>query len=124
MSRANSVRTPLASNAELGPAAEDEEVLDAHGHYMFRAVIGGLLYLAVSTRPDLSKPVGLLAQQMHAPTPSILHTRTRTSVSDRQRQRRHSLQLRWTFGSIIFSSLPLTLTGAVKRIPVDRPQGM
>ncbi len=72
MSNANSVRTPLASNAELGPAAEDESVLDAEGHYMFRAVIGGLLYLADSTRPELSKPVGALAQQMRAPTPTHL----------------------------------------------------
>ncbi len=72
MSKANSVRTPLASNADLGPATADEAVLDADGHYMFRAVIGGLLYLAVSTRPELSKPVGSLAQQMHAQAPRHL----------------------------------------------------
>ncbi len=43
---------------------------------MFRVAIGGLLYLAVSTRPELSKPVGLLAQQMQAPTPRhIAHSK-------------------------------------------------
>ncbi len=68
MSKANSVRTPLASSADLGPATADEAVLDADEQYTFRAVIGGLIYLAVSTRPELSKPVGSLAQQMHAPT--------------------------------------------------------
>ncbi len=49
MGQANSVRTPLSSNAELQPAAADAEVLDADRHCLFRAVIFGLLYLAAST---------------------------------------------------------------------------
>ncbi len=53
MGQANSVRTPLAPNAVLGPAAADEKVVDEYGHYIFQAVIDCLLYLAVSTPPEL-----------------------------------------------------------------------
>ncbi len=99
MSKANSVRTPIASNDDLGPATEHEAVLDADGQYMLRAVIGGLLYLAVSARPEFSKPVGSLANRC-MPTASCIFE-ARTPVPDRKRPCRHALEQQWTVEFII-----------------------
>jgi len=68
MERANAVRTPLPVNAFLLPASDDEALLTREDHAAYRAIIGGILYLAVCTRPDLSFPISVLARQMHAPT--------------------------------------------------------
>jgi len=63
------VRTPLPLNADLLPAHPHERLLPPAEHSDYRSTIGGLLYLAVSTRPDLSFPVSVLARNVHAPTP-------------------------------------------------------
>ncbi len=55
MSDANLVFTSLPTNADLVPASEDEEVLDTAQNFVYRAVISGLLYLAISMRSELSK---------------------------------------------------------------------
>ncbi len=115
--------TPLASNADQGPATEDEAVLDADGHFIFRAVIGGLFQLAVSTRPELSKPVGSLAQQMHAPTPRHLTFEQRTLVPDRQRPCRHSLEHNGPMNPSCFVA-DVDVPGAVTRISVVQKPGM
>lgn len=66
--RANGVTTPLPVSADVVSAKPDEPLLDAYHHAEYRAQVGGLLYAAVCTRPDISKSVSLLAQQLHAPT--------------------------------------------------------
>ena len=70
MQHANVVLTPLPTNAshQLLPAFEDEPHLSKQDHSSYRAIVGGILYLAVCTRPDLSFAIGALARQMHAPT--------------------------------------------------------
>jgi len=67
MERANAVQTPLPANAKLLPASEYEPPLNNSDHAAYRAIIDGMLYLSVCTRPDISFPVAVLARQMHAP---------------------------------------------------------
>ncbi len=59
----------------LEPDVEGANVLDTDAHYMFRAVIRGSLYLEISTWPELSKLVGILAQHMRAQHRYTLPTR-------------------------------------------------
>lgn len=68
LSEAKHVLTPLPTNADLLPASPHERLLCAKDHATYRAVVGGLLYVAVCTRPDLSFAIGVLARQLHAPT--------------------------------------------------------
>ncbi len=77
LSEANPFRTPLPTNADFGSASDDEEVLDLAQHYVYRALIDGLLYFAVSTRPELPKTVGSLSLHVHNPTPRHLTLSTR-----------------------------------------------
>ena len=68
MENCNTVRTPLPTNADLLCANAGDQRLSKREHHIYRAVIGGLLYLSVRTRPDLSFSVGAFARKMHAPT--------------------------------------------------------
>ena len=67
MLESNPVRTPLPHDASFGPITDKEELLSSRDHHIYRAVLGGLLYISVCTRPDISFAVGVLAIQMHAP---------------------------------------------------------
>ena len=80
---ANIVRTSLPTNAsqQLRPASDNETLLHKAEHSSYRAITGGILYLAVCTRPDLRFSVHALARQMHAPTP--IHFRLLKGVSRR-----------------------------------------
>ena len=71
LDHSNSVSTPLPLNADLLPANADEHLMSQKGHSKYRPIIGGLNYLAVCTRPDLSFPISVLARHLHAPTPHM-----------------------------------------------------
>ena len=68
MEHCKPVQTPLSVDAYLNPAHEHEALLHREQHRQYRQIVGALMNLAVSTRPDLSFPAGALARQMHAPT--------------------------------------------------------
>eukprot|EP00171_Calliarthron_tuberculosum_P022518 IDg22518t1 len=122
MHKLNPTQTPIPSSpSSLTPICDDEELLNLKEHTMYRAIVSGLKYLAVSTRPDLAFSVSMLAMQMHAPTDRHLRNAKRT--------------LRYISGTtdlgILYatrasltrlSSLPLTRTGAEMQRLDLRPQ--
>ena len=67
LEKCNTVRSPLPIDANLLPTSLQEHLLSKRDHQTYRSIVGGLLYLSVCTRPDLSFPTGALARQMHAP---------------------------------------------------------
>ena len=68
LNRANETVVPLPVSADVGPAKLHEDVLDSDEHAECRALVGGLRYLGVCTRPDISKSISVLAQQLHKRT--------------------------------------------------------
>lgn len=64
----NGVYIPLPINADVNPKRDDEEFLTIPEHSRHRLKVGGLLYLSVGTRPDLSFPISVLARLCNAPT--------------------------------------------------------
>ena len=71
----NPVGTPLPQNADLSAARNDEEILSGREHALYRSAVGGILYLAVGTRPDISFSVSALCQRSlcHLRAPTKLH---------------------------------------------------
>jgi len=68
MASANGVHTLLPNNADLTPKREDENMLSTEQHSRYRSIIGGLLYLSVGIRPDISFSILVLARHCHEPT--------------------------------------------------------
>lgn len=66
--QSNAAFTPLPAEGDFSPAHLHENSLSTSEHRNYRTVIGELLYLAVSTRPDISFSVSVLARQVHNPT--------------------------------------------------------
>ena len=63
LAKCNPVSTPMEVNVDL----KGDGVLCGKGSE-YRAIVGGLLYLATCTRPDLSCAAGKLSRYMSAPT--------------------------------------------------------
>jgi len=59
--------TSSATFSENLPDGQQGRLLGREQHNKYRSIIGGLLYLANTTRPDLSYPVGRLSQYLNAP---------------------------------------------------------
>lgn len=57
--------TPLTAGIALTHAGT---LLDAAGKAEFQQMVGGMIYLAICTRPDISQAVGVLSRYMAAPT--------------------------------------------------------
>ena len=64
MSSANPSRTPELLDNEVEWHDAEQSVADAG---LFRAIVGSLMYLATSTRPDIAHAVQRLTRQMHDP---------------------------------------------------------
>jgi phosphopantetheinyl transferase (holo-ACP synthase) len=62
--KANPRSTPLNAGISLSPLTEDETEHDAS---TYRSLVGGLLYIANCTRPDISYAVGMLCRFMSRP---------------------------------------------------------
>lgn len=71
MDGCNSRVTPFPANTSL---VKDGELLDVPKHDEYRSLVGGLLYLSVNTRFDVSFHVGKFARYMSAPTKEHLGT--------------------------------------------------
>ena len=67
MSDCKPVKTPVDPGNRLVKAAEDEEALDQP---LYQSVVGGLMYLATCTRPDIAFAVGMLARFSSKPNRS------------------------------------------------------
>ena len=68
MARSNAVHTPLASDADLNPRHEHEAPLALEDHHTYRALVGGLAYLATCTRHDISFAISALSRHLHDPS--------------------------------------------------------
>lgn len=64
---ANLAKTPMASGTVLVPT---ETGLIADGGPAYAELVGGLLYLATTTQPDIAFATGVLSRFMHAPEES------------------------------------------------------
>ena len=62
------VATPLEPGAKLKPAIPGEEILDPAQHTEYQALIGSLLFLAISCRPDIAHAVHELGRFVATPT--------------------------------------------------------
>jgi Reverse transcriptase (RNA-dependent DNA polymerase) len=62
-------RTPMAAPRSGDPAlhASADEALDESGAQEYHAMVGGMLWLSICTRPDISYAVSQLARHMRAP---------------------------------------------------------
>ena len=67
MIHSNNYLTGFTIKANTRRRQDNEEPLNSQRHSQYRSLVGGLLYLATSTRSDLLFPVGVLARQMHKP---------------------------------------------------------
>jgi hypothetical protein len=68
MSAANARRTLMNSGMNLRSQQVDGEGLDSEQKHTYAELVGGLLYLAGSTRPDIGCAVSVLLRFMDAPT--------------------------------------------------------
>lgn len=67
MESCNPTRLPLPTNVDLAPRQSHETPLSPEARHTFRAIVGGVSYLAQCTRPDLIFSISALARSLHAP---------------------------------------------------------
>lgn len=65
MEQSNSVSTPITPNVHLKPVGE-EQVIDRS---RYQQIVGSLMYMSTTVRPDISNAVGTLAMVASAPGP-------------------------------------------------------
>jgi hypothetical protein len=65
MLNCNSVTTPLDTSIKLTATTEDEALADAKE---YASIVGGLMFAACVTRPDIMCAVGQLSQFLHNPS--------------------------------------------------------
>jgi hypothetical protein len=89
----------LECNGCVTPAAvgdvgggNSEQLLEAHEALRYRSLVGGLLYVAVNTRPDIAHTVMTLARHMQGPTQAHM-----------QRARRVLRYLRGSPGGLVYT---------------------
>jgi hypothetical protein len=68
LGHAKTKTVPLSTSVTL--SRKEGKPLDTTGGYDYRSLVGGLMYLSVCTRPDISYAVGALARYMSAPSSS------------------------------------------------------
>ncbi len=68
MDRSNAACAPMAATNLTDPG--DIEYLPEKEHNLYRSIIGSLMYITTSTRPDISFAVGELGRFTHRPTKS------------------------------------------------------
>ena len=61
------VSTPLPTKCNISSITSKDEKLTPENHHRYRSLIGGISYLAICTRPDISFAVSVLSRQLHAP---------------------------------------------------------
>jgi hypothetical protein len=98
MGNCNAVATPLDTTVKLSSIKDDEAPADPHE---YASVVGGLMFAACVTRPDISCAVGQLSQFLN--NPSSTHMRAAKRVL-------RYLQGTSTLG-ITYRPLPLRLEG-------------
>ena len=65
MQEAKSIATPVDASSKLMKATEEDELFDRK---MYQSAVGSLLYMSVSTRPDIAFAVGNVAKFSANPT--------------------------------------------------------
>ena len=68
MQNCNAVWSPLPTTADLTSSHDGDVLLNAAAHFEHRSLVGDLIHLAVSTRPDITVAVNALARHVHNPT--------------------------------------------------------
>lgn len=58
----------MATTADFSALHDSAITLIASDHSRYRSIVGGVMYAAVCTRPDIAFGASVLARQMHAPT--------------------------------------------------------
>ena len=66
MEESKPISTPMVPHS---PLAKGEEVVSAEDKAWYRSAVGSLMYLMVSTRPDLAYAVGAVSKYVEAPSP-------------------------------------------------------
>ena len=66
MEESKPISTPMVPHS---PLAKGEEVVLAEDKAWYRSAVGSLMYLMVSTRPDLAYAVGAVSKYVEAPSP-------------------------------------------------------
>ena len=68
LNHTNYAHTLLPTATDLTSTHDGDIKLSTNDHKRYRSLIGGLSYLAICTRPDISFAVSVLSRQLHAPS--------------------------------------------------------
>ena len=68
LNHTNYAHTPLPTTTDLTSTHDGDIQLSTNDHKRYRSLIGGLSYLEIYTRPDISFAVSVLSRKLHAPS--------------------------------------------------------